>query len=159
MLTADRDGTRGVLWPHDRLSAYATLIVSFLLALGKGAPTRGRRPFSNPQLMLSSKSKRSPQASIASRRLLHIRTNDRPNNDRDRACGRGSNYCSKARGHVHDHHVHDHMSMTTVTMPAMSMPAMSMTTMALACDRSGREHHGGGKGDRETKFSKHFVFS
>ena len=102
MLTADRDGTRGVLWPHDRLSAYATLIVSFLLALGKGAPTRGRRPFSNPQLMLSSKSKHSPQASIASRRLLHIRTNDRPNNDRDRACGRGSNYCSKARGHVHD---------------------------------------------------------
>jgi hypothetical protein len=39
MLTADRDGTRGVLWPHDRLSAYVTLIVSFLLALGKGAPT------------------------------------------------------------------------------------------------------------------------
>ena len=45
MLTADRDGTRGVLWPHDRLSAYATLIVSFLLALGKGAPTEADAPF------------------------------------------------------------------------------------------------------------------
>ena len=148
MLTADRDGTRGVLWPHDRLSAYATLIVSFLLALGKRAPTEADAPLQI--LMLSSKSKRSPQASIASRRLLHIRTNDRPNNDRDRADGRGSNYYSNAPVA---------MSMTTMTMTAMSMTAMSMTTMALACDRSGREHHGGGKGDRETKFSKHFVSS
>jgi hypothetical protein len=31
--------------------------------------------------------------------------------------------------------------------------------MALAGDRSGREHHGGSKGDRETKSSKHFVSS
>ena len=72
--------------------------------------------------MINSKSKRSHPASIASRRPRHIHTNDRPNNDRDRVDGRGSNYYYSS--------AHDHAR--AVAMTTMPMAAVAMTTTMTA---------------------------
>jgi len=51
------------------------------------------------------------------------------------------------------------VAMSVAVTMSVSVTTMSMATMALAGDRSGREHHSGSKGDRETKSSNHFISS